>query len=542
MTEPEPRLDADGSPPLAAVSVFAADYEAVREIGIERWREAFRCPVSDDSFMALAGTVDQRFTRLLAEADAADRDVLLADVGFVLLHLLQHMHAREVECLCASGTRFAYGAASAPFVRPDWEALGAAHDAWAGAGRSRRQQARGLAKWVLLNRPGRLAKALAARRMRPDAWAIGSRSWLRAEYAAAHNLLCRYDDADAIVAETETDLAAEAEPGAIRSAISAFVGDMDRLLQARCGAALDCDRIVAAWSRRLSTLATAYRRIAARDDLPATLLLTNQGIPLNRVIALAARRRGVHVVGFSHGNEPGNVDVSSGGAVQHAPCNEFVCISQASADLHADNYRSKSLADLYPVSFTPARTRHYLDLSSSASRRPLPVAVRRVMVMGYPLVPQRFPLQGGMYCPLQLDLQMRIIELLLSSAFEALYKAHPDVKGAGNTAFSDLGAEIVTKPFEQVWSEADTLIFTYPSTSTFGYALCTNRPIILFDVEGTAWNPEPLALLRNRCTLIPARFDERNRLQFRPDALIEALRRPTKVPDHGYVRRMMSDT
>lgn len=531
-------LRADAQAP-AEQRVFAADAESIDELGVGRWRTAWRCPVSEDSFLAMADSVGNRLARLLAEATPAARDMLLADVVFVLVHLIQHMHAREVESLCASGTRFVYGPASAPVVRPDWAALGAAHDAWVTAGRSRRQQLRGMAKSVLLNRPAALVRAAAAGRLRPDAWAIGSRSWLRAEYVAKRGLLCRYDDADVILAETRAAIGEN--PSLLRPALSAFVSDMDRLLKDRCGARLDRDRIVSAWWRRLSTLAPAYNAIAARRDLPATLLLTNQGIPLNRTIALAARRRGVRVVGFSHGNEPGNVDVSGGGAVQHAPCNEFVCISKASADVHADNYRTGGLAGLYPVSFTSAATRHYLDLSAQASRRPLPAAVRRVMVMGYPLVPHRYSFRGGLYFPYQLDIQMRMIELLIENGFTALYKAHPEMKGAGDSFFRDLGAEVIPAPFEQAWSEADALIFTYPLTSTFGVALCTNRPIIVLDVEGLAWNPEPLALLRDRCTLIPASYDDRDRIRFDTGALVEALRRPTSEPDQSYVRRMMSD-
>ncbi|MCW5698803.1 MAG: hypothetical protein KIT00_03065 [Rhodospirillales bacterium] len=525
--------------PNPSSRIVAADVEAVRAEGLASWRTAYWCPVLKDDFVTLVENVTRAFARLLRDTDPVARDILLADMSFVLVHVVQHMHAREVESSCRrKGARLSRSHLSDAYYRPDWHDIETAYDRME-VGKFRwRDRFRAIAKSAVFNRHLLSPRGRGPGSWRSNAWAIGSNSWLRYWYAQMHGLHCRFfDGPDLFDAPSFFD---DVESGLSRNLLHSFFEELSRILHDRCGEALDCDLLTSSWMTRLSRVRAFYDQIALRSDLPETILLTNQGNPMNRIAVLAAKRQGVHVVGFSHGNEPGNVDVRATGWVQHAPCSEFVCISKLSAEIHADNYGKSDLADLYNVVFSSAETCHYTDLATRAAREPLPASVRRVMLIGYPLLALRYPVRGGMYFPYQLGLQTQIIESLVANGFEPLYKAHPEMKGVGDAFFRELGAEIVSEPFEKSWMKADALIFTYPTTTTFGVAVCTNRPIVLFDIEGIQWNPQPRELLKNRCAFVPARYDDRDRLTYPEEHLLAALATSPRSPDLTYVQRLMA--
>ncbi len=48
------------------------------------------------------------------------------------------------------------------------------------------------------------------------------------------------------------------------------------------------------------------------------------------------------------------------------------------------------------------------------------------------------------------------------------------------------------------------IVFGSFTTSTFGYALLTNKPIVLFNVAGNYWYPKAFELVKKRCTVVEA--------------------------------------
>jgi hypothetical protein len=59
------------------------------------------------------------------------------------------------------------------------------------------------------------------------------------------------------------------------------------------------------------------------------------------------------------------------------------------------------------------------------------------------------------------------------------------------------------------------------------------------DLQGKRWNRDAYDLLKKRCTMVPAWFTERNRVDFDEKNLLEALQRKPETPDYAYVRELM---
>ena len=156
--------------------------------------------------------------------------------------------------------------------------------------------------------------------------------------------------------------------------------------------------------------------------------------------------------------------------------------------------------------------------------------------------PYRFHYAEGCFFPFRLDLELRVINLLKKHGFKVIYKMHPERQHEVEGIFDGLVDRIITKPFEKVYKEADALFFGYGNSTTFGFALGTNRPLFLIDIENTNWNPEVHELLSRRCIIVPAKFDEKNRIQFDEGYFLEKLGQKPEMPDFAYVEKFMIPT
>jgi len=170
---------------------------------------------------------------------------------------------------------------------------------------------------------------------------------------------------------------------------------------------------------------------------------------------------------------------------------------------------------------------------------PFPERFGKIMMVGYPMNVTRYPYSTGDFFLFQLDLEIRVIKLLKRHGLKVVYKMHPERQREAGGVFEDLADEVLTEPFEKVYGYADALFFGCITSTTFGFALCTQLPILVIDIQGTNWNREAYELLKRRCVMIPALFDESNRIQFDEDLLLGELGQRPRVPDFAYVEEVM---
>lgn len=67
------------------------------------------------------------------------------------------------------------------------------------------------------------------------------------------------------------------------------------------------ESVRACWTRRLTTRWRYHGEVTVRKRVARLLLLSGVATPLQKIVALAARRRGTRVVGFVHGNDMVNL-------------------------------------------------------------------------------------------------------------------------------------------------------------------------------------------------------------------------------------------
>ena len=89
----------------------------------------------------------------------------------------------------------------------------------------------------------------------------------------------------------------------------------------------------------------------------------------------------------------------------------------------------------------------------------------------------------------KLKLQINILKKLKKMGYYTIYKAHPDRIIEIGSLMNDYADECDNNnKFENVWNKADALIFTYCTTTTFGFAITTPLPIVLLNEITTDWD------------------------------------------------------
>jgi hypothetical protein len=82
--------------------------------------------------------------------------------------------------------------------------------------------------------------------------------------------------------------------------------------------------------------------------------------------------------------------------------------------------------------------------------------------------------------------------------------------------------EVIIERFEDVYNHADCLVYSSPYSTTFGFSLLSNKPIVLLNVQGYTWYPRVLELIRKRCSVVRADAAD-GRIVFDEKELVKAV-------------------
>lgn len=509
---------------------FAADIEGVRQIGLKDWLAGDGWPVRDADYNAFLHAAFARFEAVGAELADDLRDILDVDYAFFGL-LCQLAHWRAVEAHCArSGREIVGGTSAAPYLRPKWDRLA-------------NLPLKSAVRWPMLRREAKrwlLNDHLPAVRRagpllgRADAWVLGSFSGSHRALASRLGFACDFPAAEDIW-NSSAHVAREKEHSALAAAAATLCRSVDTLARERLGGDIDAEAASRAWTARLAQLDGLAAQICTRR-LPAAVLIGEMGRPLQRIVGVAARRAGREAYGFHHGNATLDCIRPTLAYTNYPPSTKFVCPTEGIKEQHqcaAERYRPR-----HAVEFTVIETQRYQELIRAARRAPRAGPVRTVMVLGMAMNAIRYLFATGTFFSHLLHYELRVLDLLRANGYRTVYKMHPETAQFCGSLFKDHADAVAIESFEKVYDQADAYVFGVTSSSTFGFALTTVRPILALDIPGTEWNAATKPLLERRVSLIPADFDDRGWIAFDSTAVLAALGSP-KDPDPAFADLML---
>lgn len=282
---------------------------------------------------------------------------------------------------------------------------------------------------------------------------------------------------------------------------------------------------------------TEIRQLLRKGERTPILLSALGGV-LARCVCIAGRREGYKIIGGNHGNSVGIFNSKSFATIDLSMVDTYVVQTMGAAKLFSKLRDHYTLSAHRQIEVVSVETDKYEQQWRMNQQNPLPYTIESVMLLEYPLTPFRHE-NVLAFWPYQLDLILRVAMFMRQQGIKTIMKRHPDRLPESEGLYDQYFDELVTEPFETVYEMADAYFFPNITTTTFGFALLTNRPVIFFETMiEDVWEEvhEPLG---KRCSIIPSWFDTSGRLMFDEDALAEALRRKPEEPDTEFVEKYM---
>lgn len=520
--------------------MLPADIDGVREIGLAKWQKDVWWPISEERFQRLTQTLWCKFDVLLAHMGEIPAHLILADIGFLNL-LVQYLHACAVKAYCYE-TRLSLfiGRQAKSFYTPDWITIGEGHEVEWQTRDKVVHWFRRYAKQIRFSTGFRDRAAIFRSFDANVAWDLGSFDLLKREYTISQDLFCEHHYPQTLLPRhlPRSSLAAEIRNN-LRSTLNDFLSDITVYCRREFQFLVDPMPIADAWLARLESLWRRYHSVLQWQRIPRQLLVSNLGKPLHRVIALGIRARGGEVLAFQHGNDMGTTFNPTLPYIEYCLCDTYVCATGKAAEFHEAVNQESEINRRRTIKFLSVDTNRYRKLWASGSRESLVRPHRTFMLVGYPMNALRYINAVGEFFIFKLDHEIRIAALLKRRGFRVIYKAHPDRLSEIEGIFDEIVDEIITEPFENSYRKADVFVFTHPLTTTFGLSLCTGCPIILIDVQGWRWNQRAYELLSRRCKMVPAWFDDNNRLSFSEDVFVKKLSELSEAINTEYLEEFM---
>jgi len=254
------------------------------------------------------------------------------------------------------------------------------------------------------------------------------------------------------------------------------------------------------------------------------LLATGLGKQTHKIFMASCRYAGGDVVGFAHGNNFCGV-YTLGSFHMLSLVNQYVTVSAGHKDILQKTAKDSSFG-LRIGNITFIKQSHYRRLFTELQRKKPVNRIKKIMLVGYPMYDLYFPFLAGGYAFAQFDLMVGLMKLLRSNGYYVIYKPHPLTLNKAEGLFDGYADEVIKPRFEEVFDRADCIMFSNHATSTFGFSLLTNKPIVLIEVKGNSRHPRAFELIKQRCSVVEVeevdgkiRFDKKEVLAAVEDSL-----------------------
>jgi len=114
-----------------------------------------------------------------------------------------------------------------------------------------------------------------------------------------------------------------------------------------------------------------------------------------------------------------------------------------------------------------------------------------------------------------LSIENSVIKILINYNCDFTYKVHPDRIDETLDLYKNIIDKFEINKFEKIYNNYDTLIFSYPHTTTFFYALDNAKNIIFFDnLNENYLEKEAYLYIQQKAKIVKYRRVLKNKFEF----------------------------
>jgi hypothetical protein len=232
------------------------------------------------------------------------------------------------------------------------------------------------------------------------------------------------------------------------------------------------------------------------------LLVTGLGGHNHRIFCSAWRYAGGKVIGLTHGNSYSHCYTPSKN-IELNIVDLYVTTSQGHKEIV-----KQAAKDFMPDSKAPnivhLKNSIYKPLFSKLQNNAPVNKIKKVMIVGGLL--EGYAKVDMEYHPFAfLYYELKLAKILKKAGYYVIYKPGFHELNETKNIFETYVDEVIIERFEDVYNHADCLLWTAPYSTTFGFGLLTNKPIVLLNVQGYYWYPRAFELIKKRCSVVDAK-------------------------------------
>ena len=520
---------------------FLCDISAIKKSGFESFYQNYYWPVSNKEFEIFSKFIHNTYVDLIIDIkDDSLYDIALIELSFVH-SLLQIFHYNYInEFSLNNNIELLHGQGAGDLLNPNWSDLSRLYsNPKHPFGKIKRLIMR-VVKNIIFNRKLPIFNILKSLNGKDKAISIGSMSSLKMEFILNKRIFTsHYDYIDLINIGPKVD-ARTIEKHALfleKHVVNKFI-DILRKNRSLFASNVDFDALKLCWKKRFYDASKLYFEVANTKYKSNSVFVSDMAKPFHKLITLAFQRAGKSVYCFHHGNDAGFSVQMLGHELTISHCQMLVVPTNGIKRVYEKMYSKSEIAKRSGTKYLSINSSFYKEIYSK-NKNPKKIHIKKIMLMGFPMSSSRYTAENSLFFYSQLDLEYRLITTLKNLGYYVIYKAHPDRLEEIGSLFNDVVDEVITDSFEKVWQRSDLLIFTYTSTTTFGYALTTNLPIVLLDSAQEFRDKKEYSDMSSRINLVKTSFDDNMRINFNSDLLLKAV--SNSDFDFSYVERIFGN-
>jgi hypothetical protein len=499
-----------------------ADMSIVRDKGIDFLNSSVNWPVPEEEFQEFSKYMYYHYEKLMMSLNDNLFDIALIDYKFqgALLQIFHYNYMKNFSH--KNNISILSGSDSSIYMEPDWFKMGSYYSLFKPYHGRLNRFFRRCVRNLLFNRHLHIKSIVYALFSNNRTVSIGSDCLLKRKYTLKKGILCDHQDVfDILEFSTDSTSIVNSLHGKIMEQVVTPYLKILKDNNSMFLNGIDLSEIENCWSNRFKGLIPAYVNILNSNN-NKKFIVNEVAHPLHRILIIGYQRIGCDVKGLHHGDDFAATILTQmhKGSMTH--CKNLVVPTQGIADQYKKIYSYSELevktgTQYCAVSSSLALYKNKFYLKSKRT-------VKSVMLMGFPMNCHKKTDERGLFFFSKLDVEYNIIKILNKRGIRVLYKAHPDRKHEVSRVFDDLVDEVITDSFETTWKKADAYIFTYTSTTTFSYALSTDRKVLLIDLDNNVVDKRLRKELKNRVDYVPATINSGDTLiQFDEHELIKCL-------------------
>ena len=254
---------------------------------------------------------------------------------------------------------------------------------------------------------------------------------------------------------------------------------------------------------------------------PKNLLVTGLGNQIHRLFCSAWRYAGGRVIGFTHGCSYSHYYSTKAKLFKDLSMVEQYVASSKGQEEIIKQAAKDFLPDYKMPNIVHSKNNIYKPLFDRLKSDPPVNKIKKIMVVGavikiYSIIDTEYHTFSLLYNDIQL------INILKKAGYYAVYKPRPETMHETYDIFEKYADVVLKGKLEDVYKNADCLVFSSPYSSAFGFSLLTNRPIVLLNVEGCHWYRRAFELIKKRCRIVEA-YPADGRIAFDEKEFIDAV-------------------